>query len=94
MFLVDSVFFSSFRLFNVRLSISISAGWAVGRLDQVRCQMCNWVCDFEPYLIQGGHLLESEMLEGEPGSRGEGKAVTENWQTQTRCASIRRASSI
>lgn len=24
-----------------------------GRVDQARCQKCNWVCDFEPHLFQG-----------------------------------------
>jgi NAD-dependent SIR2 family protein deacetylase len=23
------------------------------RVDQARCQMCNWVCDFEPHPFQG-----------------------------------------
>jgi NAD-dependent SIR2 family protein deacetylase len=24
-----------------------------GQIDQARCGMCNWVCDFEPHLFQG-----------------------------------------
>ena len=27
------------------------------RVDQVRCKICNWVCEYKPYLFQGSNSL-------------------------------------
>jgi hypothetical protein len=28
-----------------------------GRVDQARCEICNWVCDYKPHLFQGSDSL-------------------------------------